>query len=73
FVLNKIDQAKGSQAEDKLNYWKEHIKADKYVMVSALEGLNIGELFGAIVDQLPEHEAYFPKDQLTDKPERFFV
>jgi len=73
FILNKIDQAKGSQAEDKMEYWKEHIKADEYIMVSALEGLNIDGLFSAIVNQLPEHEAYFPKDQLTDKPERFFV
>lgn len=73
FVLNKIDQAKGTQAEDKMNYWREHVKADEYINVSALEGLNIDELFKAIVNQLPEHPAYFPKDQLTDKPERFFV
>jgi len=73
FVLNKIDQAKGSQAEDKILYWKEHIKADEYIMVSALEGLNIDKLFDSILRQLPEHPAYFPKDQLTDKPERFFV
>lgn len=73
FVLNKIDQAKGSQAEDKMAYWKENIKADEYIMVSALEGLNIEHLFESIINQLPEHHAYFPKDQLTDKPERFFV
>jgi len=73
FVLNKIDQAKGSQAEDKLNYWKEHVKADEYLMVSALEGKNIEEVFNAIVKVLPQHPPYFPKDQLTDKPERFFV
>lgn len=73
FILNKIDQAKGSQAEDKMNYWKEHIKADEYIMVSALEGLNIDQVFQSIIRQLPEHPAYFPKDQLTDKPERFFV
>lgn len=73
FVLNKIDQAKGSQAEDKMAYWKEHINAEEYIMVSALEGLNIDKLFDSILRQLPEHPAYFPKDQLTDKPERFFV
>ncbi|MBL6449652.1 GTPase Era [Fulvivirga sp. 29W222] len=73
FILNKIDQAKGTQGEDKLAYWKELVKADKYLMVSALEGLGIKELFDAIVELLPEHPAYFPKDELTDKPEKFFV
>ncbi|UII34512.1 GTPase Era [Fulvivirga ulvae] len=73
FILNKIDQAKGTQSEDKLTYWKELVKADKYLMVSALEGLGINELFDAIIELMPEHPAYFPKDELTDKPEKFFV
>lgn len=73
FIMNKIDQAKGSQIEDKLNYWKEHIKADHYIPVSALEGLNIGKLFQTILSELPEHPPYYPKDELTDKPEKFFV
>ena len=73
FVLNKQDQAKGTQIEDKLTYWKELIKADEYVSISALEGTNIESVFEGIVKQLPEHPAYFPKDQLTDKPEKFFV
>ncbi|UII27812.1 GTPase Era [Fulvivirga maritima] len=73
FILNKIDQAKGTQANDKLDYWKENIKADAYLAVSALEGLNVDTIFNTIVELLPEHPAYFPKDELTDKPEKFFV
>ncbi|MBL3654958.1 GTPase Era [Fulvivirga sediminis] len=73
FILNKIDQAKGTQASDKLDYWKENIKADAYLAVSALEGLNVDTIFNTIVELLPEHPAYFPKDELTDKPEKFFV
>ena len=72
-VMNKVDLAKGSQAEDKMAYWKEMFNFDAEIMVSALEKLNIEELFAKIVELLPEHEAYFPKDELTDKPERFFV
>lgn len=72
-VLNKIDQSKGTQAEDKMTFWKEQVKADAYLMVSALEGININEVFNEIVRLLPEHPPYFPKDQLTDKPERFFA
>jgi GTPase len=73
FILNKIDQAKGTQAEDKMTYWKEHVKAHSYVSISALEGKNIEILFKEIIGNLPEHPGYFPKDQLTDKPERFFA
>ena len=54
-------------------YWKELFDFDQVVMVSALEKENIETLFNHIVDLLPEHPEYFPKDTLTDKPERFFV
>ncbi|MEC7754529.1 GTPase Era [Roseivirga sp. UBA1976] len=72
-VMNKVDLAKGSQAEDKMAYWKEMYDFDAEIMVSALEGLNVESLFQMIIELLPEHPAYFPKEELTDKPERFFV
>jgi GTP-binding protein Era len=72
-VLNKIDQSKGTQAEDKLKYWADIIEPDHQIMISALEELNIEKLFKLMLDLTPEHPAYFPKDQLTDKPEKFFV
>ena len=73
FILNKIDQAKGTQVEDKIEYWKNFVIADRYLAVSALEGLGISEIFESIIELMPEHPAYFPKDELTDKPEKFFV
>lgn len=73
FLLNKVDQAKGSQADDKMVYWQSLVKAKKYMQISALEGLNIPEVFAEILALTPEHPAYFPKDELTDKPERFFA
>ena len=41
--------------------------------ISAKEKFNVEELKNRIIDILPEGPAYFPKDQITDKPERFFV
>ncbi|MCB0496356.1 MAG: GTPase Era [Cyclobacteriaceae bacterium] len=73
FILNKTDLAKGSQVKDKLTYWLEVFNPSKVVEVSALKGENIDKLFEAILELLPTHEAYFPKDELTDKPEKFFV
>jgi GTP-binding protein Era len=72
-VMNKIDQSKGSQAEDKMKYWAEIIEPDHQIMISALEKVNIEELFGKLIDLLPVHPAYFPKEEMTDKPEKFFV
>ncbi|WKN44478.1 GTPase Era [Tunicatimonas pelagia] len=72
-VMNKIDLAKGSQAQDKLAYWREIIQPQEAILVSALEGQNVVEVFQAIIERLPEHPPYFPKDAITDKPERFFA
>lgn len=72
-VMNKIDLSKGSQALDKMTYWQEILEPKESYLVSALEGENIDPLFDAILRLLPEHPPYFPKDELTDKPERFFA
>ncbi len=72
-VLNKIDLAKGTQVEDKMTYWKELVEPVVAIPVSALEGLNVRAVFDAILEHLPVHPPYFPKDELTDKPERFFA
>jgi len=73
FILNKIDLAKGSQVVDKLAYWHEVFTPAATLTLSALTGENVPELFTLILEKLPVHPAYFPKDQLTDKPEKFFV
>jgi GTP-binding protein Era len=72
-IMNKIDLAKGSQALDKMKYWQEIIDPVRSILISALTGDGIKDLFELILDQMPEHPPYFPKDELTDKPERFFV
>jgi GTP-binding protein Era len=73
-VINKIDQAKGSQVEDKISHWKENLPALKAIVpVSATTGQNISRLFDIIIEAIPEHPAYFPQDELSDKSERFFA
>ena len=42
-------------------------------MVVASNGFFIFELLDLIIEVIPLSPPYFPKDQLTDKPERFFV
>lgn len=72
-ILNKIDLAKGSQVEDKLAYWQEAFTPAHTLIISALTGENVPNLLELILTSLPQHPAYFPKDELTDKPEKFFV
>ena len=72
-LINKIDLLKRETVEDKLNYWKDKVKDAVCFPISALQGLNMNDLIEMIKSKLPEHPAYFPKDDLTDRPVRFFV
>ncbi|TAH25496.1 MAG: GTPase Era [Cytophagales bacterium] len=73
-VINKIDLAKSQQqVQDKIAYWGNIIKTQDTIVISALEGFNIEPIFNAILTLLPIHPAYFEKDEMTDKTERFFA
>lgn len=73
-VLNKTDLAKGSQVVDKAAYWREHLPdLAAIVPISALKGTHVQELLDTLTQHLPTHPAYFPQDELTDRPERFFA
>ena len=72
-LLNKIDTSSQEEVEEKIEYWKEKVPNAFVSVISALERFNVDSLFDKIVELLPEAPPYYPKDQLTDKPERFFV
>ena len=72
-LINKIDQATQEQVEEKMAYWKEKFNAQEIIPISALNGFNIDRVFEELISRLPQHPPYFPKDELTDKPERFFA
>jgi GTP-binding protein Era len=56
-----------------VEFWKEKVPNALVFVISALEKFNVDSLFNKIIELLPEAPPYYPKDQLTDKPERFFV
>ena len=72
-LLNKIDTSSQEVVEQKVDYWKEKVPNAIVFVISALEKFNVDSLFEKIVTLLPEAPPYYPKDQLTHKPERFFV
>lgn len=72
-LLNKIDKSNQEQLEEQVGFWKEKVPNAKVIPISALENFNIETVFNTIKEILPVSPAYYPKDALTDKPERFFV
>src|SRR5437762_1219360 len=72
-ILNKIDLIKKSKLLPIMDrYWQERSFAE-IVPVSAATGDNVDRLERVLVDQLPQGEAFYPEDYLTDQPERFFA
>ena len=72
-LINKIDKSSQEEVEEKIRYWQEKVPNATIFAISALENFNIDSVFEKIIELLPESPAFYPKDQLTDKPERFFV
>lgn len=72
-IINKIDQKTEEQITELENAWCNEMSFDKIFRISALEQKGTAELLKEITDRLPEGPQYYPEDQLTDRPERFFV
>lgn len=72
-IINKIDLINQEKLEVLVDKWKQLLPRAEIFPVSALEKFNIKPLFDRIKDLLPESPPFFDKDQLTDKPARFFV
>ena len=72
-LINKIDKANQELLEAQVQHWSNKVPNAEIYPISAKEGFNVKEVFNRIVELLPESPPFYPKDQLTDKPERFFV
>ncbi len=72
-LLNKIDKSNQEQLEEQIDLWATKVPNAEIFPISALENFNVKEVFARIIELLPLSEPYYPKDALTDKPERFFV
>ena len=72
-VINKIDESNNDLIEEKINYWKEKLNPEGIIVCSAIHSYNLEPVMSFITENLPEHPAYYEKDELTDRSERFFV
>jgi len=72
-LINKIDKGNEEALAEALQLWSEKVPNAEVFAISALESFGVPQVFNRIIELLPESPAFYPKDQLTDKPERFFV
>jgi len=73
-ILNKVDLSKQESMDALIEKWKvEFQKADAILAVSALTGFNADMVLNWVLSHLPVHPPYYGKDEMTDKPERFFA
>ena len=72
-VINKIDLTTQETLENLVAFWNKTLPEAQVYPISAKERFGVEQLFAAIKDALPVCPPFFAKDQLTDKPSRFFV
>jgi len=72
-IINKIDLTTQDTLDNLVNFWHNQLPEAEIFPISAQEHFGVDQLFEAIKNALPECPPFFPKDQLTDKSERFFV
>jgi len=72
-IINKIDKSDEETVKQKITYWQEKLKPDAIFAVSALKDHNVLAVMNFVIEHLPEHPAYYEKDFLTDRNDRFFA
>nr|NQU92615.1 GTPase Era [Bacteroidota bacterium] len=72
-VINKIDLGDQEKVTGEIEAWKQKFPGAEVIPVSALHKFNIQTILNWITDHLPEHPAYYDKEDLSDRNVRFFV
>lgn len=72
-LINKMDLSDQNAVGEKLAYWQERLPNAKIFPISALHGFGIDGVWEEIRNNIPESPPYFDKDQMTDRPMRFFI
>ena len=72
-LINKIDLGNQGSVNQRITAWSDILPNAEVIPVSALKKFNLEKIFERIITLLPDSPPYYPKDELTDKSERFFV
>ncbi|TNE53873.1 MAG: GTPase Era [Bacteroidetes bacterium] len=72
-LINKIDLGNQQQAMSRIEYWQQKVPRAEILPISALHGFNVEGVWERLLELLPESPPYFDKEDLTDRPMRFFI
>lgn len=72
-LINKIDLVDQTKVEERISYWKEQLPNAEMIPISALHTFNLEKVWDTILNLLPESPPYFDKEEISDRPIRFFV
>lgn len=72
-AINKADVSGEDEIKKLVSGWKKKLNPKAVIPISAKENFNVEELKHMLVELLPDAPAFFPKDEVTDMQERFFV
>jgi len=72
-LINKIDKSDEEAVRQKIESWQEKLNPKAIFAISALHQHNIRAIMDFVLENLPEHPAYYEKDALTDRNDRFFA
>ncbi len=72
-LINKIDLSEQEKVADRIKFWQELLPNAEIFPISALHQFNLERLWERILELVPESPPYYDKEELSDRPMRFFV
>jgi GTP-binding protein Era len=72
-LINKIDLTDQARVEERMAFWQEKLPKAMVFPISALHDFNVEKVWQTILDLVPESPAYYDKEEISDRPMRFFV
>ncbi len=72
-LINKVDLGDQEKMNAAIDHWHQELPKAEILPISALHNFNVDLVWDKIKSSLPESPPYFPKDELTDRPMRFFI
>src|SRR6201986_2589388 len=72
-LINKVDQSDEETVKAKVEFWEEKLNPKAIFAISALKDYNVLAVMNFVIEHLPEHPAYYEKDALSGRNERFFA
>ncbi|MFM7664581.1 MAG: GTPase Era [Bacteroidota bacterium] len=72
-LINKIDLSKQEVVAERIAYWQNELPSAEVFPISALHNFNLDLVWDRIRTMIPESPPYYDKEELSDRPMRFFV